>query len=60
MRTGNGRIPTSRICRYGPGRVRNGKNLKNAVALLSEQGRAWTEKVGWRPFVVIKLVLYAG
>lgn len=60
MRAGDGRIPTARICQYEPGRVRDGKNLKNAAALLSEQWRARMEEVGWRRLVVVRPVPYAG
>ncbi len=60
MRTRDGRIPTSRLYRYGPGRVRDSKNLKDAVALLAEHGRARMEEEGRRRFVVVNPVLYAG
>ena len=60
MRTGDGRIPTTRVYRYGPGCVRDIKNLKDAVALLAEHGRARLEEEGRRRFVVVNPALYAG
>jgi hypothetical protein len=60
MRTGDGRMPTSRICRYGPGRVRDGKKLRDAIALLSEHGRAWMEEEERRRFEVVNPVLCPG
>jgi hypothetical protein len=59
MRTGDGRIPTTRVYRYGPGCVRDIKNLKDAVALLAEHGRARLEEEGRRRFVVVNPTLYA-
>ncbi len=58
MRTGDGRIPTTRVYRYGPGCVRDIKNLKDAVALLAEHGRARIEEEGRRRFVVVSPALY--
>ena len=60
MRTGDGRIPTTRVYRYGPGCVRDNKDLKDAVALLAEHGRARLEIEGRRRFVVVNPALYAG
>ena len=60
MRTGDGRIPTTRVYRYGPGCVRDIKNLKDAVALLAEHGRARLEEEGRRRFVVVNPALYGG
>lgn len=59
MRTGDGRIPTTRVYRYGPGCVRDNKELKDAVALLTEHGRARMEEEGRRRFVVVNPALYA-
>ena len=50
MRTGDGRIPTKRVYRFGPGCVRDSKELKDAVALLAEHGRARLEEEGRRRF----------
>ncbi len=60
MRTGDGRIPTTRVYRYGPGCVRDNKELKDAVALLAEHGRARLEEQGRRRFVAVNPALYAG
>ena len=60
IRTGDGRIPTTRVYRYGPGCVRDNKDLKDAVALLAEHGRAQLEEEGRRRFVVVNPALYAG
>lgn len=60
FRTGDGRIPTTRVYRFGPGCVRDNKELKEAVALLAEHGRARLEEVGRRRFVVVNPALYAG
>ncbi|MFO1190839.1 MAG: DUF3987 domain-containing protein [Rhodoferax sp.] len=59
-RTGEGRIPTTRVYRFGPGCVRDHKDLKDAVAFLAEHGRARLEEEGRRRFVVLNPVLYAG
>ena len=58
MRTGDGRIPTTRVYRYGPGCVRDIKNLKDAVALQAAHGRARLEEDGRRRFVVVNPALY--
>lgn len=60
MRTGDGRIPTTRVYRFGPGCVRDNKELKDAVAMLAEHGRARIEEEGRRRFVVVNPALYAG
>jgi len=60
LRTGEGRIPTTRVYRYGPGCVRDNKDLKDTVALLVEHGRARLEEEGRRRFVVVNPALYAG
>jgi len=58
LRTGDGRIPTTRVYRYGPGCVRDGKDLKDALALLTEHGRARLEEEGRRRFVMVNPALY--
>ena len=58
MRTGDGRMPTTRVYRYGPGCVRDNKDLKDALALLAEHGRARLEEDGRRRFVVVNPALY--
>ncbi len=58
QRTGDGRIPTTRVYRYGPGCVRDNKDLKEALALLAEHGRARLEEDGRRRFVVVNPALY--
>jgi len=58
-RTGDGRIPTTRVYRYGPGCVRDNKDLKEALALLAEHGRARLEVEGRRRLVVVNPALYA-
>jgi len=44
--------------RYGPGCVRDNKDLKDALALLAEHGRARLEEDGRRRFVVMNPALY--
>lgn len=51
---------TTRVYRYGPDCVRDDKDLKDAVALLAEHGRARLEEEGRRRFVVVNPTLYAG
>jgi putative DNA primase/helicase len=58
QRTGDGRIPTTRVYRYGPGCVRDNKDLKDALALLAEHGRARLEEDGRRRFVAVNPALY--
>ena len=58
QRTGDGRIPTARVYRYGPGCVRDNKDLKDALALLAEHGRARLEENRRRRFVVVNPALY--
>ncbi len=60
LRTGDGRIPTTQVYRYGPGCVRNSKDLKDAVALLAEHGRVRLEEDGRRRIVVVNPALSAG
>ena len=54
------RLPTKRVYRYGPGYVRDNKDLKDAVALLAEHGRARLEVDGRRRLVVVNPALYEG
>ncbi len=58
QRTGDGRIPTTRVYRYGPGCVRDNKDMKEALALLAEHGRARLKEDGRRRFVVVNPALY--
>ncbi len=60
VRTGDNRIPTTRIYQYGPGCVRDGKDLKAALALLDERGRARLEEAGRRRLVVVNPALLGG
>ena len=60
MRTGDGRIPTKRVYRYGPSCVRDTKDMKDAIALLAEHGHAGLEEEGRRRFVVVNPALYEG
>ncbi len=60
IRTGESRIASGRIYQYGPGCVRDGKDLKTTLALLTERGRARMEQVGRRRYVAINPALLAG
>jgi len=51
-------MPTTRVYRYGPGCVRDNKDMKEALALLAEHGRARLEEDGRRRFVVVNPALY--
>jgi putative DNA primase/helicase len=55
--TGSPRIPTTRIYQYGPGCVRDSRDLKAALATLSERGRARLEEEGRRRFVAVNPAL---
>ncbi|MFO1315396.1 MAG: DUF3987 domain-containing protein [Burkholderiales bacterium] len=55
--TGSARIPTTRIYQYGPGCVRDSRDLKAALATLTERGRARLEEEGRRRFVTVNPVL---
>lgn len=57
---GEARIPTTRIYQYGPACVRDSRDLKAALATLSERGRARLETQGRRRYVVVNPVLLAG
>ena len=54
---GSPRIPTTRIYQYGPGCVRDSRDLKAALATLTERGRARLEEEGRRRFVAVNPVL---
>ena len=54
------RIPTTRIYQYGPTCVRDRRDLKSAVATLTELGRARLETQGRRRYVVLNPALLAG
>jgi hypothetical protein len=54
---GNARIPTTRIYQYGPGCVRDSRDLKAALATLTERGRARLEDEGRRRFVAVNPAL---
>lgn len=58
QRTGDGRIPTTRVYRFGPGCVRDNKDMKEALMVLAEHGRARLEEDGRRRFVVVNPALY--
>ena len=48
QRTGDGRIPTTRVYRYGPGCVRDNKDIKEALA--KRHSRCWPSMAArvWR------------
>jgi len=58
--TGTARIPTTRIYQYGPGCVRDSRDLKAALATLTERGRARLEEQGRRRFVAVNPALLDG
>ncbi len=58
--TGNARIPTTRVYQYGPGCVRDSRDLKAALATLTERGRARLEEQGRRRFVAVNPALLDG
>lgn len=57
---GNARIPTTRIYQYGAGCVRDSRDLKAALATLTERGRARLEEEGRRRFVAVNPALLHG
>jgi putative DNA primase/helicase len=57
--TGDAQIPTTRIYQYGPACVRDSRDLKAALATLTERGRARLETQGRRRFVVVNPALLA-
>jgi putative DNA primase/helicase len=58
--TGSPRISTTRVYQYGPACVRDSRDLKAALATLSERGRARLEQEGRRRFVAVNPVLLNG
>lgn len=58
--TGSPRIPTTRVYQYGPGCVRDSRDLKAALATLTERGRARLEEEGRRRFVAVNPALLEG
>ena len=54
---GTDRVPTTRIYQYGPPCVRDSRDLRAALAILAERGRAWLEECGRRRIVVINPAL---
>ena len=54
---GTDRVPTKRIYQYGPNCVRDSRDLRAALAILAERGRAWLEESGRRRSVVINPAL---
>jgi hypothetical protein len=57
--TGDARIPTTRIYQFGPACVRDSRELKAALATLTERGRARLETQGRRRYVVVNPALLA-
>jgi putative DNA primase/helicase len=58
--TGSPRVPTTRIYQYGPGCVRDSRDLKAALATLTARGRARLEEEGRRRFVAVNPALLDG
>jgi putative DNA primase/helicase len=58
--TGDGRIPTTRVYRFGPSCVRDNKDMKDGLTVLAEHGRARLEEDGRRRYVVVNPALYRG
>jgi len=58
--TGDSRIPTTRIYQYGPACVRDSRDLKAALATLTERGRARLQTRGRRRYVVVNPALLGG
>ena len=56
-RTGDHRIPTSRVYQYGPSCLRDAKAMKTALATLTERGRARLEEDGKRRFITVNPAL---
>lgn len=50
-------VPTKRIYQFGPNCVRDSRDLRAALAILAERGRAQLQKVGRRRVVVINPAL---
>jgi len=53
------RVPTKRIYQYGPNCVRESRDLRAALAILAERGRARMEEDGRRRYVAINPALLA-
>lgn len=51
------RVPTKRIYQYGPNCVRDSRDLRAALAILAERGRARMEEYGRRRTVAINPAL---
>jgi hypothetical protein len=47
--SGTDRVPTKRIYQYGPNCVRDSRDLRAALAILAERGRAWLEESDRHP-----------
>ena len=58
--TGSPRVPTTRVYQYGPACVRDNRALKEALATLTERGRARLEEEGRRRFVAVNPALLDG
>jgi len=54
---GTDRVPTKRIYQYGPNCVRDSRDLRTALVILAERGRARMEEDGRRRSVVINPAL---
>jgi hypothetical protein len=50
-------VQTKRIYQYGPNSVRDSRDLRAALAILAERGRARMEQQGRRRYVAINPVL---
>ena len=51
------RVPTKRIYQYGPNCVRDSRDLRAALAILAERGRARMERDGRRRVIAINPAL---
>ena len=58
--SGESWIPTTRIYQYGPACVRDSRELKAALATLTERGRARLETRGRRRYVAVNPALLGG
>jgi len=58
--SGDSRIPTTRIYQYGPACVRDSRELKAALATLTERGGARPETRGRRRYVAVNPALLGG
>ena len=57
LANGTDRVPTTGIYQYGPSCARDSRDLRAALAVLAERGRAWLEESGRRRSVVINPAL---